>query len=78
LPDNLVPEALPKSIKLVMPDKSMTVTRLVQQVGNTIQVGIRIDFLKSLYGVEEYPELQSFYKQMVDLLKEPIVLKTKS
>jgi hypothetical protein len=78
LPDNLVPEALPKSIKLVMPDKSMTVTRQVQQVGNTIQIGIRIDFLKSFYGVEEYPELQSFYKQMVELLKEPIVLKSKS
>jgi hypothetical protein len=78
LPDNLVPEALPKNIRLVMPDKSMTLTRQVQQVGNNIQVGIRIEFLKTQYGIDEYPELQSFYKQMVDLLKEPIVLKTKS
>jgi hypothetical protein len=78
LPDNMVPEALPKSIRLVMPDKSMILTRQVQQVGNNINVGLRIEFLKTLYSVEEYPELQSFYKQMVDLLKEPIVLKTKS
>jgi hypothetical protein len=61
-----------------MPDKSMILTRQVQQVGNNINVGLRIEFLKTLYSVEEYPELQSFYKQMVDLLKEPIVLKTKS
>lgn len=78
LPENLVPEDLPKDIKLVMPDKSMTLIRQIQQTGNAIQIGIRIDFSKSLYSVESYPDLQDFFKQMLDILNEPIVLKAKS
>lgn len=78
LPAHLTPEALPKSIKLVMPDGSMSVVRQVQQSGTTIQVGIQVEFLKTVYGPDFYPELQSFFKQMIELLNEPIVLKVKA
>lgn len=78
LPENLSPETLPKNIKLVMPDKSMTIIRQVQKTENTIQVGVRIDFYKTEYSAIDYPEVQGFYKQMLELLNEPIVLKAKS
>ena len=78
LPKNLTPEALPKSLRLLMHDKSMSVIREVTQKENTIQIGLRISFAKSEYGADDYPNVQAFYKQMLELLNEPIVLKAKS
>jgi len=78
LPENLTPDALPKNIKLVIPDHSMTIIRQVHQNGNELQVGIQIDFTKTLYSADEYPDVQDFYKQMLIILNEPILLKAKS
>lgn len=75
---NLSPETLPKTIRLVTPDKTMTIIRQVQQINNTIQAGIKIDFYKTEYKADEYPVVQSFYKKMIELLNEPVVLKAKS
>jgi hypothetical protein len=77
LADKLVPEALPKSVRLLMPDKSMSVAREVKQVDNTLLVGVRITFTRSEYGADDYLDVQAFYKQMLELLNEPIVLKAK-
>lgn len=78
LPENLSPETLPKSIKLVTPDKAMTIVRQVQQINNVISVGVKIDFYRTEYKANEYPVVQGFYKQMIELLNEPVVLKAKS
>ncbi|WP_018616173.1 DUF3857 domain-containing protein [Segetibacter koreensis] len=78
LPENLSTETLPKTVRLVTPDKTMTVFRQVQQFENTIQVGIKIDFYKTEYKAEDYPIVQGFYKQMIEILNEPVVLKAKS
>jgi hypothetical protein len=78
LPDKLTPETLPKSVKLVVPDKSMAIIRQVEQADNTIKIGIRVEFYKTEYKAEDYPQVQGFYKQMLELLNEPIVLKAKS
>lgn len=78
LPENLIPEALPKSIRLLMPDKSMTMTREVMQLDNKLQVGVRITFTRSEYSADDYPDVQAFYKQMLELLNEPILLKAKA
>lgn len=77
LPDNLVVETLPKSVKLVMPDESMLAVRQLQQDEKTIQIVVRANFYKTEYTVNNYPEVQAFYKQMLELLNEPIVLKAK-
>jgi hypothetical protein len=78
IPGNMVPEALPKSMRMVTPDKSMALIREVSQNGNTLQVGVRIDIYNTEYPANSYPEVQAFYKQMVDVINEPIVLKPKS
>lgn len=77
LPANLVPETVPKNMKLVMPDKSMTMSRDLQITGNTIQVRVNVSIDKTDFGANEYPLVKAFYKQMFDLLNEPIVLKAK-
>ncbi|HEX8462951.1 MAG TPA: DUF3857 domain-containing protein [Segetibacter sp.] len=78
LPDNLSPEALPKSVKMITPDHAMEMVRQVKQTGNTVQIDVRIGINKTQFDAEEYTDVQSFYKQMIDMLNEPIVLKAKS
>jgi len=78
LPENLSPEALPKNLKMKTPDESMVLLRQVTQTANTLQIDIRISINKSEFGSDDYPGVQGFYKQMIDLLNEPIVLKVKS
>jgi hypothetical protein len=78
LPATLVPEALPKNLKMIMPDESLSVIRQVKQTGNTVQIDVRISINKTEFKAEDYVDVQDFYKQMISLLNEPIVLKAKS
>ena len=78
LPNNLTPETLPKNLKMITADESMLMVREVKQTGNTMKIDVRISIKKTEFTAEDYPDVQSFYKQMIDLLNEPIVLKAKA
>ncbi|HSU50457.1 MAG TPA: DUF3857 domain-containing protein [Segetibacter sp.] len=78
LPQNLAAQSLPKSVKLVLPDESMMAIRQVQQSGDLIQISFRIEVNRTEYSSAEYGNIQGFYKKMLELLNEPIVLKAKS
>jgi hypothetical protein len=68
-------DALPKSKILVMPDRSIIFRRTLAQGDGIITVRCIIEHGKNLYPEGEYPYLQTFYKEMYELLNEPIVLK---
>jgi hypothetical protein len=78
LPQNLVVESLPRSVKMILPDQSMQAIRQVTQTGNEIQVSFRIELYKTEYKSTDYFAVQGFYKQMLELINEPVVLKAKS
>ncbi|MGX5688565.1 DUF3857 domain-containing protein [Arcticibacter tournemirensis] len=75
IPPNYLADALPKSLNLVMPDKSISFQRIVSNSEGQIIVRYVIDFKKALYVQDEYPLLRQFYKQMFEMLNEQIVLK---
>jgi hypothetical protein len=79
IPEDLIVEALPKTIRLVNVDKTVDFSREVafDQATRKLLVAIKINFKKSFYSVNEYNDIKEFYKQMFNLLEEPIVLKTK-
>lgn len=77
LPDNVLPEALPKNVRLKMPDESIVFARQIIQDGNTLQIDFSIDINKTEFNANEYEVVQSFYRQMIDMLNEQIVLKRK-
>ena len=78
LPQNLSAETLPKTLRLVTPDKSMAMIRQVSRIDDsTIYAGVKIDFSKTEYSADDYFAVQGFYKQMIELLNEPVVLKEK-
>jgi len=68
-------DALPKSVSMTLPDKSITFRRIVAEQDGSIVVRYTIDFKKSIYFKEGYPDLHDFYKKLHELMSEQIVLK---
>jgi hypothetical protein len=77
LPANVNIDAIPKGIKLVNPDQTVTFTRQFFQEGSQLMAKIRVDIDKTLFGVGEYGQVQDFFKQMVNLMNEQVILKSK-
>ena len=68
-------ESLPKSVSMVMPNKSIEFKRYVAIEEGTISIHYFIDFKRSIFTADEYPEIYDFYKKMYEMLNEQIVLK---
>lgn len=75
IPENYKADVLPKSINLVMPDRSISFQRVVGEDSGSVMIRYIIEFKKSVYVQDEYPMLRQFYKQMFEMLNEQIVLK---
>jgi hypothetical protein len=77
LPDDYQFDELPKSMKMIMPDSSITLQRLIQPGDGSIDFRISLDFSRSYYAANSYPLLQEFYKKLFSTLNEQIVIKKK-
>ncbi|RCH56744.1 hypothetical protein DJ568_02500 [Mucilaginibacter hurinus] len=75
LPAGYKVEGLPKSLSIVMPDKSITFKRIVNYADNTVTVRYMIDHAKTIYFKEDYDGFREFNRQVFDMLNEQIVLK---
>jgi hypothetical protein len=78
LPDGYEFENLPKNEKMIMPDSSITVTRILQVTDNVLMAKIKIEFKKPVYPASQYPEFQEFFKKLLDLLNEQYVIHKKN
>ncbi|MBX9784586.1 MAG: DUF3857 domain-containing protein [Chitinophagaceae bacterium] len=76
--ESLVPEELPKNIKMIMPDSSIILQRILQYNGTTIAYRITLQINKPTYFSDEYPDFKEFYAAMLEQLNEQIVLKKKT
>ncbi len=77
LPDDYEFDDLPKSIKMIMPDSSITLERIIQLDNNEINFRITLDFTRSYYLASAYGNFQEFYKKLFSTLNEQIVIKKK-
>jgi len=79
IPAGMKPEALPKNITLIMPDKSISLTRasVYDDKINTIVIRQRLEIAKPVFTSDEYASVKEFFKKMMDMLREPLVLKSK-
>jgi len=75
IPEGYKIDALPKSLALVMPDKSISFKRVVAEQDGDVLVHYVIDFKQAIFSKEEYPSIKDFYKKMYEMLNEQIVLK---
>ncbi len=77
LPDGYELEALPKNVKMIMPDTSIVMSRISQLSGNILMTKIQLDFREPVYAAAQYGEFQEFYKQLFDLINEQYVIRKK-
>jgi Domain of Unknown Function with PDB structure (DUF3857)/Transglutaminase-like superfamily len=78
IPEGYEMESLPKNIKMIMPDTSVSMTRAAQLSGNILMTRVVLEFKKPIYPASQYPELQEFYKLLFDMLNEQYVIRKKS
>lgn len=75
IPAGYKADALPKSVTIVMPDKSVSFKRLVAEQDGSIVVRYSINYNKISYPKDDYPDFHEFFKKMHEMLNEQIILK---
>jgi Domain of Unknown Function with PDB structure (DUF3857)/Transglutaminase-like superfamily len=77
LADNYIVNELPKNTKMIMPDTSIVLTRMIQKDDNIISFRFTLTFTAPGYNAEGYPYIKEFFKKMYEIMDERIVLKKK-
>lgn len=75
VPSGYKADVLPKDASLIMPDKGISFKRRIAERDGNITVSYIVDFKKSWYSKDNYPEIHEFFKKMYEMLNEQIVLK---
>ena len=78
IPEGYVVEDAPKNVRMMMPDTSITFSRITASENGTISVRINLDFKQPFYSVQDYPNFREFYKKLFELLSEQYVIRKKS
>jgi hypothetical protein len=78
IPEGAVFEELPKNMKMIMPDTSISISRMSQVTGNRLSVRLQLDFKRPFYPASQYGEFQEFYKRLFELLNEQFVIRKKA
>ena len=78
LPEGWEPGELPKDFRMITPDQSITCARYIKFINNSLNVMFRIEFNRSLFDSGEYATLKEFFKKMINLLNEQIILRKKN
>jgi len=75
LPAGYKVDALPKSVSMVMPDKSISFKRVIAEQDGSLLVHFIINYTRTAFSAGEYAGIHDFYKKMYEMLNEQIVLK---
>ncbi|HTD98772.1 MAG TPA: DUF3857 domain-containing protein [Mucilaginibacter sp.] len=75
MPAGYKTDALPKSVTIVMPDKSVSFKRFVGEQDGSIVIRYSIIYNKPEYSKDTYPDFHEFIKKMHEMLNEQIILK---
>ena len=77
IPEGYVLEELPKNIRMITVDTSISISRMYSFSDNQLSMRIEIEFLRDYYSKDEYPDLKEFYKKLYAILNEQIVIRKK-
>ena len=75
LPASMKIENLPRNIRLIMPDTSISLSRYVQVQDSILNVKYTITTTRSVFTADEYEYVKNFYKKMAEIMNEQIVLR---
>jgi len=77
IPEGYVFDELPKNVRMITQDTSISFTRQARANENTLTATINISFARPFYAPENYPEFYEFYKKLFTFLKEQFVFRKK-
>lgn len=77
LPEAYTMEDLPKNYKLITSDTGIVFKRSSSFNDGMLNVQMTLEFKKPVYSVENYPEVNEFFKKMYAVLNEQFVYKKK-
>jgi len=75
LPEGYIVESLPKPIKFKLPDNSIIVSYMIQNIDGKISIAYKRTLAKILFLPDEYQDLKEFYNLIVKKHTEKIILK---
>jgi hypothetical protein len=77
IPGNYIVSELPATVRLKLPENTASLTYIVTQSGNIINVKSIFSINKIMFLPSEYNSLREFYDQVIKKHAEPIILKKK-
>lgn len=75
VPATFALEQLPKSIVIRSPDSSIVFSRLISQSGRDISLSQILEIRKALFDKSNYAGLSEFFRQVIALMSEEIIVK---
>jgi hypothetical protein len=78
IPAGYVFDGLPENIFMKTPDNGILFSRTMQVESNLLNVRMTLEFKRTFYTADTYPEFAAFYKKLFDKLNEQVVIKKKA
>jgi hypothetical protein len=78
LPKGYKVESLPRNIRMIMPDTSIVMERIMQLDDRQLNFRMSILIKSPIYPAEDYPNLKEFYKKMFAALNEELIVEPDS
>ncbi len=76
-PENMTFTEIPESLRMKLPENAASFTYNVAVSGNIIQLTSKLCMNKTLFLMDEYPDLKEFYNQVIKKQSEPVIISTK-
>jgi hypothetical protein len=76
--DKLELEELPQNIKMILPDTSLILQRIMQKNDNSVSFRITLDIKRPTYYSDEYLYFKEFYSKLFEMLNEQLVFRKKA
>ncbi|MBK8787453.1 MAG: DUF3857 domain-containing protein [Chitinophagaceae bacterium] len=71
-------DGIPDNISMSTPDNGIIFSRTMQAESNLLNVRMTLEFKRTFYTADTYPEFKEFYKKLFDKLNEQVVIKKKA
>jgi hypothetical protein len=76
IPEGFKIEEVPENIRFSLPDNAASFVYRVSVIGNVVTLQYKLLVNKTMFQINEYPELKAFYNEVIKKESEPLVLKT--
>lgn len=78
IPPGFIFDGVPENIAMTTSDNGIQFSRTIQVESNLMNVRMTLEFKRTFYTADTYPEFKEFYKKLFDKLNEQVVIRKKT